>query len=117
MQVEEVGIDTHPLMLVLSSTQVTAACPSCSCLSARVHSRDIRTLVDLPCYERAVVLRVQGRRFFCLAAQCAHQTFAEQFATLAPAYARRTERQLRRLCQIAFALGGRPGARLAKQQA
>lgn len=117
MHVEEVEIDKKRLMLVLSSTQVSAACPYCSCSSARVHSRYTRTLVDLPCQERAVVLRVQVRRFFCLAEACAHQTFAEQFPTLAPAYARRTHRQLQRLCQIAFALGGRPGARLAKQQA
>jgi transposase len=117
MHVEEVLIDKNRLMLVLSSTQLSATCPHCSQLSARVHSRYTRTLVDLPCQERAVVLRVRVRRFFCLATACAHQTFAEQFPTLAPAYARRTYRQFQRLCQIAFALGGRPGARLAKQQA
>jgi transposase len=117
MHVEEVLIDKNCLMLVLSSTQLTATCPHCSQLSARVHSRYTRTLVDLPCQERAVVLRVRVRRFFCLEAACTHQTFAEPFPTLAPAYARRTYRQLQRLCQIAFALGGRPGARLVKQQA
>jgi hypothetical protein len=101
MQVDEVLLDKNRLLLVLSSTHLTAACPYCSCLSARVHSRYTRTLVDLPCQERAVVLRVRVRRFFCLAAACAHQTFAEPFPALAPA----------------FALGGRPGARLAKQQA
>lgn len=116
MQVEEVVIEKNVLMLVLSSTQLSAACPSCSSLSARVHSHYTRTLVDLPCQERAVRLRVQVRRFFCLAAECDHKTFAEQFPTLAPAYARRTNRQLQRLCQVAFALGGRPGARLVKQQ-
>jgi hypothetical protein len=117
MDLEEVVIDKNLLILGLSSTQLTAACPSCSSLSARVHSRYMRTLSDLPCQERAVVLRVQVRRFFCLAAACAHKTFAEQFPTLAPASARRTDRQLQRLCPIAFALGGRPGAPLAKQQA
>jgi transposase len=72
LQVEEVEIDNNRLMLVLSSTQLTAACPYCSCRSARVHSRYTRTLVDLPCQERAVVLRVQVRRFFCLATSCTH---------------------------------------------
>src|SRR5215469_6515051 len=117
MRVEEVELDKHRLLLVLSSTQLTAACPSCSCLSARVHSRYTRTLFDLPCQERAVVLRVQVRRFFCPTAGCTHKTFAEQFPTLAPAYARRTHRQLQRLCQVAFALGGRPGSRLLNEQA
>ena len=83
MQVEEVVLDKNLLMLVLSSRQLTATCPYCSCLSARVHSHYTRTLLDLPCQERAVVLRVQVRRFFCLAAECAHQTFAEQFPALA----------------------------------
>jgi transposase len=117
MHVEEIVIEKNRLMLVLASTQSTAVCPSCSSQSARVHSRYTRTLVDLPWKARAVVLRVKVRRFFCLATACAHQTFAEQFPTLASAYARRTHRQLQRLCQIAFALGGRPGARLVKQQA
>ena len=117
MQVDEVMLDKNRLMLVLSSTQVTASYPYCSSLSARVHSRYTRTLVDLPCQERAVVLRVQVRRFFCRAAACAHKTVAEQFPALALAYARRTHRQLQRLCQMAFALGGRPAARLLNEQA
>jgi transposase len=117
MHVEEVLLDQNRLILMLSSMQSTATCPACSCQSARVHSRYVRTLMDLPCQERAVVLRVQVRRFFCTSAACVHKTFAEQFPTLAPASARRTNRQLQRLCQIAFALGGRPGAHLAKQQA
>jgi hypothetical protein len=65
MHVEEVVIDQNRLMLVLSSMQLTAACPSCpycSALSARVHSRYTRTLVDLPCQERGVVLRMGASR-------------------------------------------------------
>ncbi len=117
MQVEEVVLDPHQLVLVLSSTQMTATCPYCSCRSKRVHSHYMRTLGDLSCQERAVVLRIQVRRFFCSATACARKTFAEQFPTLAPAYARRTHRQLQRLCQMAFALGGRPAARLLNEQA
>jgi len=86
-QVEEVLIDKNGLMLVLSSTQLTAACPYCSSLSARVHSHYTRTLVDLPWKARAVVLRVQVRRFLCSNTDCAHKTFAEPFPLLAPAYA------------------------------
>jgi len=46
MRLEEVALDKNCLLLVLSSTQLTAACPYCSCLSARVHSHYTRTLVD-----------------------------------------------------------------------
>lgn len=117
MRVEEVELDHNRLLLVLSSRQSTATCPACSSQSSRVHSRYMRTLLDLPCLERMVVLRVRVRRFFCASTACAHQTFAEQFPTLAAASARRKTRQLQRLCQIAFALGGRLGALLANQQA
>jgi len=117
LHVEEVLLEKNRLMLVLSSTQLTAACPYCSSLSAHVHSHYTRTLVDLPWKALAVVLRVQVRRFFCPPAACAHRTFAEQFPALAPVFARRTSRQLQRLCQIALALGGRPAARLLSQQA
>jgi|SRR5947209_16216865 len=53
LHVEEVLLEKNRLMLVLSSTQLTAACPHCSSLSAHVHSHYTRTLVDLPCQERA----------------------------------------------------------------
>jgi hypothetical protein len=43
----------------------------------------------------------------------ARRTFTEQFPEVAAAYARRTLRQAKTLGEIAFALGGRPGARLA----
>lgn len=54
------------------------------------------------------------RRFFCENPACARKTFAEPFSEVAPAYARRTLRQEQTLCEIAFALGGRAGARLAR---
>jgi len=61
--------------------------------------------------EYAVVLRVQVRRFFCSNPACARKTFAEPFADLAVAQARRTSRQASRLSAIAKELGGRPAAR------
>jgi transposase len=51
------------------------------------------------------------RRFFCCNAACARITFAEPFADLAVAHARRTNRQASRLRAIAKELGGRPAAR------
>jgi hypothetical protein len=59
----------------------------------------------------AVVVRVQVRRFFCSNAACNRITFAESFADLAVARARRTNRQASRLRAIAQELGGRPAAR------
>jgi transposase len=61
-----------------------------------------------------VRLRVQDRRFFCDTLACS-KTFAEQFPLLALAYAQRTSRQAESLCTIAYALGGRAGARLVRR--
>lgn len=106
-------IERNTLLLLLSSSRSEQACPDSAFLSSRVHSRYRRRLADLPCQGRAVELRLKVRRFFCENAACSRRTFAESFPDLAPAYARRTPRQGKTLGEIAFALGGRAGARLA----
>ena len=117
LQLEDLLIESETLTLLLTSSRSSQTCPDCAHASSRVHSHYRRRLTDLPSLGRAVQLYLKVRRFFCDNSACARQTFAEQFPEVAPAYARRTHRQFRRLCQIAFALGGRPGARLAKQEA
>ena len=113
--VEEVLLETQVLTLVLRSTQPTRCCPVCSKPSTRVHSRYTRILADLPCQGRLVRLQIEVRRFRCVEPTCRRATFAEQFPGLAVAYARRTSRQAQALCEVAFALGGRAGAPLAKK--
>jgi transposase len=57
-------------------------------------------------------LHVEVRRFFCANPTCPRQIFAERLAGIAPA-AHRTDRQRTRLTDLALALGGEAGARLA----
>ncbi|WP_444542388.1 ISL3 family transposase [Dictyobacter formicarum] len=113
MQVEDLFIEGDTLILLLASSQSSQMCPACTHASSHVHSRYNRRLADLPCQGRAVELRLKVRRFFCENPTCIRKTFAEQFPEIAPAYARRTLRQSKTLGEIAFALGGRAGARLA----
>lgn len=113
LQVNDVLVESEILTLVLASSQEHVSCPSCASVSSRVHSHYRRTLADLPCQGRAVQLWLTVRRFFCVNPVCSRKTFAEQMPDIAPAYARRTLRQKKTLCEIAFALGGRPGGRLA----
>ena len=56
----------------------------------RIHSRDLRTLQDLPAFDRAIVLKVRVRRFFCDNPMCPRRTFVEPLGELAPAHARKT---------------------------
>jgi transposase len=111
LQLEEITREGQTLLLTVRSSRHTAACPDCAQESVKVHSRYPRTLADVSLMDYAVMLRVQVRRFFCSNPACARKTFAEPFADLAVAHARRTNRQASRLSAIAKELGGRPAAR------
>ena len=108
---EEITCEGQTLFLTVRSSKKAVACSLCKKVAVKVHSRYTRTLADLSLMEYAVVLRVQVRRFFCSNAACSRKTFAEPFADLAVAHARRTSRQASRLSAIAKELGGRPAAR------
>jgi|SRR5579884_13287 len=88
-------------------------CPVGGERAARVHSRYVRTLADLPWAGIAVRLHVHARKFFCDNPACPRTIFAERLEGIAAAHARRTDRQRQELEAIALALGGEAGARLA----
>ncbi len=91
-----------------------ANCPVCGHPADRVHSNYVRTLADLPCSGQRVRWLVQVRRFWCRNTECRRMIFTERLSTCAPAHARRTLQQAAVLCEVAFALGGKAGARIAK---
>jgi transposase len=105
------GDDGVTIRAISEATDVR--CPVCSEPAERVHSRYTRTLGDLPWARFAVHLHVAVRRFLCENPACPRQIFAERLAGIAPAFAHRTDRQRERLTDLALALGGEEGARLA----
>lgn len=107
--------DKHVLLLIVP-TRPTAQGPLCQHRSARVPSQDERTLVDRPVGERPVRLRWRVRRFRCTNRACPRQIFAERFARLTSADARRTLAQRRALEDDGFAAGGAGGAGLARRR-
>ena len=78
-----------------------------------MHSRYQRTLTDAAIGGQHVLIRLQIRRFFCHQPTCPAHTFAEQIPSLTTPYARRSPLARRLLEQVALALAGRAGARLA----
>lgn len=108
---EEITCEGQSLFLTVRSSKKAMVCPDCANVSMKVHSHYPRTLADVSLMDYAVRLRVQVRRFFCSNTACARKTFAEPFADLAVARARRTNRQASRLRAMAKELGGRPAAR------
>jgi transposase len=93
-----------------------ARCPLCGEPAERVHSRATRTLADLPWAGVTVRLRVQVRKFFCENPACPRRIFSERLDGIAAVSARRTERQRAALLDLAVALGGEAGARMAAKR-
>jgi len=111
--IEEVTIEDNVLIFSLRSTRLCVECPVCAFSSTKVHGWYVRKPADLPCLTYSVRLRLHVRRFLCSNNQCERKTFAEPFAGFVVAYARRTLRQTSLLRELAFSLGGKPGAHLA----
>ncbi|APU42998.1 ISL3 family transposase [Streptomyces sp. TN58] len=95
----------------------TARCPGCGMVSVRVHSRYGRRLADAAVSGQETAIDLEVRRFFCDNTGCAKKTFAEQVDQLTFRYGRRTVALQRLLRQVALALGGQAGERLAERLA
>lgn len=90
-----------------------AACPRCRAWCTKGHGSYTRTLADAGTGGRRVLIHLVVRLLRCLDADCPVVTFAEQPRGLASPYARRTPPLEEQLTEIARALAGRAGARLA----
>ncbi len=102
------------LLLALARVKACeAACPACGAVSGRVHSRYARRLADAAVGGRRVVIRLTVRRFFCPFPDFKRGTFAEQVPGLTARYGRKTAPLAGVLRDIAVALAGRAGSRLA----
>jgi transposase len=98
--------------ILAEPTASIAACPGCKTPSRRIHGRYLRTLADLPCQGRRVILRPHVRRFRCTNAACTKLAFTESLQSAAP-YAPATNRLAQAHRAVGFALGGEAGSRLS----
>ena len=98
---------------VVTTTAEEAQCPLCRRPSARIHSRYVRAVADLPWMGCAVRMALHVRRFFCPNPECARQIFAERLPTVVAPYARCTTRLTDVFTLSGFALGGEAGRKLA----
>lgn len=114
LELERLVVARRHVTLFVATTGSGAKCPACSRYSKQVHSRYARTVADLPWHDVPVTLRIRIRRFFCNNSSCERVIFAERLPEVA-AYARKTDRLQEALRLIGLALGGRAGARLAKE--
>ena len=113
-QVDAFDCDHDQIHVELSVTGATATCPKCAQCSARVHSHYTRKCADLPWVGLAVHIQLTVRRFFCDNPLCERTTFVEQVPEFLAPSARRTQRLAAAQRALGLALGGEPGARLAR---
>ncbi len=113
MVIGQVEIAQSQLTVEVISTQPCARCPGCGNLSDSVHCQYQRTVHDVPCGGRHVVLRLRVRKFFCRSAPCPRKVFAERLPDLVQPGARVSNRLLEELKAIGLAASAEVSERLA----
>src|SRR5437588_6474155 len=113
MVIGQVDITPTQLTVEVISTQPYAHCPACGNSSDAVHCRYQRTVRDVPCGGRSVVLRLKVRKFFCCTATCQRKVFAERLPELVQPWARISNRLLEELKAIGLAASAEVSERLA----
>ena len=115
LQVEKIVAEQSSLIIFMKSVQKQVRCPLCQQVSVKRHSRYNRRLADLPWQGVAVKVALSIGRFFRANDLCDRKIFAERLPKVAADYARRTLRLNETLTDLAFALGGEGGRRLAEK--
>jgi len=96
-----------------AASNMSSCCPSCHTPSERVHSYYTRTLADLPCVGRRVILKLHVRKFRCTSEECPQRIFTERFPGFVHASGRKTVRVSTQIRALGLVLGGRGAQRLA----
>ena len=80
----------HPtasrLVVQVACCHPSAACPLCQQPSEQVHGEYVRTVADLPCGGRRVILSLTVRKFVCGTSTCPRKIFTERLSDLVQAY-------------------------------
>lgn len=103
------------LVVRVACTSSTACCPLCQQPSERLHGHYGRTVADLPCAGRRVILALHVRKFVCCTPTCSQQIFTERLPDLVQSYARMTNRLRDALIALGLATSAQVCTRLAPQ--
>jgi transposase len=113
--VQALRMTTEYITIQIACDLSHASCPLCGHVSERIHECYTRTVVDLPCGERSVVLSLRMRKFLCHTPTCPRKIFTERLPALVLSYARKTNRLRERLEAVGFATCGEAGTRLTEK--
>ncbi len=113
LRIESIQLQGTRLLMGVVAVCPFSRCPLCAEVASQIHSQYQRTLHDVPCGGRKVVLRLSVRKFFCRNPSCARKIFTERLPTFVEPWARVTLRLAEAVEAIGLATSGELGTRLA----
>jgi len=116
MVIGQVEITQTQLTVEVISTQPCARCPGCGTPPDAVHCQYQRTVHDVPCGGRKVVLRLKVRKFVCRVSTCPRKVFAERLPDLVHPWARISNRLLQELQALGLSASAEVSERLAPRR-
>jgi transposase len=112
-------ISVHPsateLVVCVACHAPSMPCPECHQLSTRIHGNYQRTVADLPCAGRNVLLMLTVRKFVCSTSTCPRKIFTERLSGLVESYGRMTTRLIALVQSLGLVAGGQMGTRQAER--
>jgi transposase len=113
LRVESIQLQGTSLLVEVISVYPFSRCSLCAKVASQIHSQYHRTLRDVPCGGRKIVLHLSVRKFFCRNPHCARKIFTEQLPTFVLPWARVTLRLFEAVEAIGLATSGELGTRRA----
>ena len=111
LEIEKFISEENSITIVARSILSTASCPHCHQFSGSLKTRYFRQVADLPWHGVKIKLLLRVRKFRCRNNLCIRKVFCERLPKVVDKYARRTTRLGEVIAFLAFALGGRNGAK------
>ncbi len=110
-------LSVHPsateLVIRVACHAPSMPCPECHQPSTRIHGNYQRTVADLPCAGRNVLLMLTVRKFVCSTPTCPYKIFTERLPGLVESYGRMTPRLIALVQSLGVGAGGQLGTRQA----
>jgi len=113
LRVERIEPQGDLVVIVVVSLRPSSCCPLCAQASSQVHRQYQRTLRDVSCGGRKVVLHLLVRKFFCRNQDCARKIFTERLLPFVRPWAQVTTRLFEAVQAIGLATSGELATRLA----
>ena len=115
LEIEKFISEENSITIVVHSILPTASCTNCHQFSGSLKTRYLRSVADLPWHGVKIKLLLKVRKFRCRNDLCIRKVFCERLPKVVAKYARRTFRLDEVISLLAFALGGRKGAKTSQK--